>query len=534
METPGSPTAGTRGKVCCWQLPVILLVALALRLGYLGWAQSHALGYQTDSIEAYEVAAHYEAGDERAQYIGQPNCNAHSKLPGPLWTLFCVAGLKLTHSPDGIVLLMILANIAAIALTWRLARDVAGVQAANLTALLWAVSVWAVQYSSIIWNPSPMPLFGAVIFFALFRCLRQPKSRAIFFIPLLILTGAQVHMSTLSLILPLILFCWVSRLRPSWGWLVAGVVAAVLCYVPYILGDMRHDWANTRGILTGGAGKYSADALKIFTSPFSFLINFWNPGWTYAPGDYQALAHRAFGGVAGMYAINLISVGFAVFVVLGVIQATLTVTKNRTVTLRELLARQPGLLSVVFLLLVYLAFGLIAGKPFHARYCLLVLPLLFTLAGCGAAKCLQTPRVKKIFLPFLLVTVVADLWFMPVICRFEGDRIANSRVFVPSAAKMDLVYRQLKARAPGKIVVRDAAYAAALPPNDANRIYLQARVLTPYVRARELEAQAAGAVFTQTNFFELRTASLVDSNDPAVGFYGNGIALVAVPEPVQR
>ena len=331
METPASPTASAGGRFSVLILPAILLIALALRLCYLGWAQSHALGYQTDSIQAYEVAAAYEAGDERAQYIGQPNCNPHSKLPGPLWTLFCVTGLKLTHSPDGIVLLIILANVAAIALTWRLARDVAGVQAANLAALLWAVSIWAVQYSSIIWNPSPMPLFGAVIFLALFHCLRKPKSCAIGLVTFLVLIGAQFHMSSLSLILPLLFFCWVSRLRPNWGWLVAGVMAAALCYLPYILGDMRHGWANTRGILTGGEGKYSADALKVFSSPFTYLTNFWNPGWTYAPGELSTLAHRAFGGTAGLLIINLISVGFAMLVVLGVIMATRAVTQGRTV-----------------------------------------------------------------------------------------------------------------------------------------------------------------------------------------------------------
>jgi hypothetical protein len=521
-------------KTGCWVLPVILLVALALRLCYLGWAQAHALGYQTDSIEAYEVAANYEAGNERAQYIGQPNCNESSKLPGPLWTLFCVAGLKLAHSPDGIVLLIILTNIAAIALTWRLARDIAGVAAANLATLLWAVSLWAIQYSSIIWNPSPMPLFGVLIFLALFRSLRIKHSRVIFFIPFLLLIGVQFHMSNLSLILPLLLFCWVSRLQPNWRWLTAGFIAGLLCYTPYVLGDMRHGWANTRGIVSGGGGGFSPDALKVFSSPFSYLINFWNPGWTYAPGDYKTLAHRAFGGTAGLYLINLISVGFTVFVVLGIILATRAAAKNRTGTLRELLARQPGLLSVLFLLLAYLGFDLVAGKPFHARYCMLVLPLLFTLAGAGAAACLQTPRLKKLFLPFLIVTVAADLWFMPVICRFEGDRIANGRVFVPSAAKMDLVYRQLKTRAPGRVVVDSASYVAAVPPGDANHIYLQARILTLYVHARELESLAAGTTFSSTNHFELRAASLVASNDPAVAFYGNGIALVAVPAPSQR
>ncbi|MBW8863711.1 MAG: glycosyltransferase family 39 protein [Verrucomicrobia bacterium] len=534
MEPPASPDAAARRKFSGWHLPAILLIALALRLTYLGWAQGHGLGYQTDCVEAYEVAAKYEAGDERAQYIGQPNCNASSKLPGPAWTLFCVAGLKLSGSPQGIILLIILANLAAIALIWRLAQDVAGRTAANFAALFMAVSLWAVQYSSIIWNPSPMPLFGAVIFLALFRCLRKPKSRVIFWIPFLLLVGAQFHMSTLSLILPLILFCWVTRLRPNWGWLATGLIAALVCYIPYILGDLRHDWANTRGMLTGGSDGFSPDALKIFSSPFSFFVTVWNPGWTYAPGQYAALLRSAFGGSAGMNVINIISGGFTACIVLGVIQATRLAMKNRTLALRATLAGPPSLLTVLFLFLAYLASGLVAGKPFHARYCMLVLPLIFILAGGGAAQCLQSPRLKILFLPMLLITMAADLWLMPVICRFEGDRIANGPTFVPSFAKMDLVYHQLKSRAPGLVEVRDADYIAAIPPGDKNNYLRHARVFSHYVHARELELLAAGQVFTRTNVFALRAVSAVSTNDPAIAFYGNGIALVAVPETTQH
>ena len=530
MDAPAKPDVGVRRKYSGWELPVILLLALALRLTYLGVAQGHGLGYQDDCVEAYEVAAKYEAGDERAQYIGQPNCNAASKLPGPGWTLFCVAGLKLFGSPQGIILLIILANDAAIALIWRLARDVAGRTAANFAALFMAVSLWEIQYSSIIWNPSPMPLFGAVIFLALFHCLRQKKSPAIFLIPLLVLVGAQFHMSTLSLILPLIVFCWVTRLRPNWWWLAAGLVAAALCYLPYVLGDMRHDWANTRGIFTGGKGGFSPDALKVFSSPFSFFVTIWDPGWTYTAGQYSALLRSAFGGRIGMNIINVISGGFAVCLVLGLIQAMRSAMKNRTTALRETLARPPSLLTVLFLLLAYLAFGLVAGKPFHARYCMLVLPLIFTLAGAGAAQCLQSPRLKMFFLPLLVITIAADLWFMPVICRFEGDRIANGPTFVPSFAKMDSIYRQLKSRAPGSVEVRDGDYIAAIAPGEKNNYLRHARVFSRYVHARELELLAAGQVSTKTNFFDLRAVDLVNTNDPAVAFVGNGIALIAVPQ----
>ena len=121
---------------------------------------------------------------------------------------------------------------------------------------------------------------------------------------------------------------------------------------------------------------------------------------------------------------------------------------------------------------------------------------------------------------------------MPVICRFEGDRIANGRVFVPSAAKMESVYQQLRTRAPGWIEVSDEDYIAGVPAGEANNIYRHARLISHYIRARELELRATGTTFAQTNEFELRMAVEVKTNDPALTFTGNGVALVAVPEPV--
>jgi hypothetical protein len=529
MEPMARQSDPARRTIFGWQLPVILLLALALRLIYFTWAQSYALGYETDSIEAYQVAVHYEAGGERAHYIGQPNCNIHSKLPGPLWTLICVAGLKLAGSINGVVLLIIFGNIVAMALTWWLARDLAGVRAANLAILIMATSLWAIQYSSIVWNPSLMSLLGAVIFLVFFRCLRQPKSRFIAVIPLLLLAGAQLHMSVLSLILPLILCAWLTRLKPNWPWLGVGIVAGLLTYIPYVLGDSRHGWANTRGMLFGGPGGFSPDALKVFSSPFTFLVNVWDPGWTYAPGERAELARQAFGGITGMVVINGISALFAAGTFWGAIHAVKAVVPKRNGPLREQFSKSPGLLLAATLFLMYLGFNLISGKPFHARYCLLVAPLLFTLAGCGAARCLESPGLRRIFLPVLVITIAADIWFMPVICHFERERIMHGPLFVPSCAKMETVYQQLETRAPGWITINDSAYLQSFSPDNTNNIYRHVHLLDVYINIRQSEQSAADAVFTNTNRFVLRAADQVNTNDPAVAFYGNGIALVAAP-----
>ncbi|HEY2124062.1 MAG TPA: glycosyltransferase family 39 protein [Chthoniobacterales bacterium] len=549
---PGTLNTDGRHRPSYRRLAAILVVALILRLIYLAWAQAHAFGYQTDSIEAYEVAVQFDAGDERARYLGQPNCNSHAKLPGPLWTMFCLAGMKLTGgSISGIVFLIILANIAAIALTWRLTHDLCGDSAADAAALFMAVSPMAVHYSSIVWNPSLLPLFGAVIFFCLFRCLRKTRSRAIFVVAFLLFIGPQFHLSTLALVVPLAAFAWLARLKPNWRWLVVGIIAAALCYVPYIFGEISHDWENTRAIFLGDRHGFTSGALKVFSSPFGFLVNYWDPGWTYAPGDYQTLARRTFGGIIGMAAVNLVSAVFAALVVLGVIRSAAAQMKESRGGLREIMAHPTGVVPAAFLLLSYLAFNLVAGISFHGRYCLLVLPLIFALAGVGAIKCLETPRLRHVgsapstpaaplrrrgfelnvfFRPALLLTIAANLWFTPAMCRFERDRISFGPVFVPGYAKLESVYQQLKPRAPDRLVeIRDDAYMASFPLLDSNKIYLHSGLVRRYVRAREAYLTAAGKKFSQVNVFELRTANLVEATDPAVAFYGNGIALVAVP-----
>ena len=130
--------------------------------------------------------------------------------------------------------------------------------------------------------------------------------------------------------------------------------------------------------------------------------------------------------------------------------------------------------------------------------------------------------------------MVADVWFMGVICHFERDRIVNSVAFVPTGAKLESVYQRLKMRTSGWIEVRDKEYLAAMATAESNKVFHHAHIINQYIRAREVELRATGTIFTQTNRFELRAASLVSSNDPATAYYGNGIALVAVEELAQR
>jgi len=81
-------------------MPHLLALALCLGLGFLlryygYWAgESFRIFATNDEVSAFRVAMQFLAGEDKALYLGQPNFS-EGHAPGPGWTLFWVALLKL-------------------------------------------------------------------------------------------------------------------------------------------------------------------------------------------------------------------------------------------------------------------------------------------------------------------------------------------------------------------------------------------------------------------------------------------------------
>src|SRR5579863_8158466 len=103
----------------------IMCLGLLLRLIGLYWGQAYHPAAMGDEMQAYRVAVDLGAGQERAIYIGQPNFKT-GKLPGPLWALFWLAGLKIGGSPETVCLMMIVLHTCVIYLVYRLAENIFG------------------------------------------------------------------------------------------------------------------------------------------------------------------------------------------------------------------------------------------------------------------------------------------------------------------------------------------------------------------------------------------------------------------------
>jgi 4-amino-4-deoxy-L-arabinose transferase-like glycosyltransferase len=171
------------------------------------------------------------------------------------------------NDPIALVALIATLGIAAVGVTWWLARSIAGPGAGLVAGLLVALSATAVEGSTFVWNPNPIPFFAAVALAAAWRARTSGEVRW------WLLAGAsqamvqQLHVLGVLGLLPLAAL-WLDELRRSRDarrrLAVAGVAALGIIavgYVPLLVYELGHDFSETRGALAWltGAGSGASD-----------------------------------------------------------------------------------------------------------------------------------------------------------------------------------------------------------------------------------------------------------------------------------
>jgi hypothetical protein len=512
-------------------LPLLLLAGLAIRATGVFWGQAYSYFGQGDAIAAYSVAVDYGRGEPRAQYIGQPNYNERSKLPGPLWAMWCFLGLRAGGSILGVVWANILLNVALIYLVCLLAERTVGPEAGFWAALFAATAPWAIYYSVGVYNPDVMAFAGTALCLALWQTVRTEKSRCIAWVVALLFALPQVHMSGLMLVPAVILVLVLSPSRINLPWLLGGMVFGLALYFPYLRGEMANGWQNTHGMFSGKGGR-SWDSLKTLILPPGFLVN-WVPQWTRSLAEYREAARATFGSYTVLVALNLVSLVMAVLVILGALRTVLTKLRGLFRSPRRCFQTAPGIAFPTIMLCLPLAISLVSGKPFHTRYCLVLLGPLLVLAGLGAASWFHpaTPNsgsnLHRVFLVSAVLTIATNLWLVAGLYHFQGDRIQTGDVFVPSWKQLESVYQAMKTKAGPERSVRvdDEDYLAGLPRGEGPA--RSANLIRRYVAVREKESVMISGESRPPMVFKLLKAG--QNSDDHTAYEGHGIRLAAVP-----
>jgi hypothetical protein len=159
-----------------------------------------------------------------------------------------------------------LAGVAAVGVTWWLARSIAGPVAGFVAALVMALSLSAIDESTFIWNPNLIALSSAVALAAAWRARTTGRVRWWLVAALGVLVTMHCHVLGIAL-LPPVAALWVVSYRATpagpersrAGWAGLAAIAIILAgYILLLVYELGHDFAETRAALafiaSGGTG----------------------------------------------------------------------------------------------------------------------------------------------------------------------------------------------------------------------------------------------------------------------------------------
>ncbi len=181
-------------------------------------------------------------------------------------------------SPLAVTFLIAIAGVAAVGVTWWLARSIAGPVAGFVAGLAMAVSATAIDESTFIWNPNLIALSSSIALAGAWRAWSTRRVRWW----LLAAVGTAVTMQchvlgvTLLPIIGALLIADARRRGPGGGpgrrqvllTGLAGLAIIALTYIPLALNEAFHDFSEARAALdwlaAGGEASNLALPLRLF------------------------------------------------------------------------------------------------------------------------------------------------------------------------------------------------------------------------------------------------------------------------------
>ena len=141
-----------------------------------------------------------------------------------------------------------LTNVAAVYLLFRFCRAFFDLTVAVVATTLFAVFPLAVLSARTIWNPGFVPLFTLLFMYALFALVVREDSRAVMALAPLLAILVQLHFTAVSLSVLVLVAVVLFRPRVR-GWhAVVGLAGILALFVPYVLHELGHGFANTRAM----------------------------------------------------------------------------------------------------------------------------------------------------------------------------------------------------------------------------------------------------------------------------------------------
>jgi hypothetical protein len=260
---------------------LVLMVGFALRVWSAGQAR-----FSGEESWFWSIGRDVATG-RSIPALGHPISGSNARHPGAAFFWLIGATQLAGPSPLAAFLAFSLGGWLALGLLALVVARAFGRATGIAFLLLASVSPWWIVYTNSAWPGYLFPTLCALVLVCLVDVVVRPGPAARVALALLLVVGFQIHLSLLHywLITLVVIAVW----RPRLGWaFVVGAAIGVLCYIPYLVDEIRHHFANTIAIAhrsQGGerSGAVLAGLLLDFaaftTVDVSYLWNegFWHP-----------------------------------------------------------------------------------------------------------------------------------------------------------------------------------------------------------------------------------------------------------------
>jgi hypothetical protein len=390
-------------------------------------------------------------------------------LNPPLFVYLTAIPLGLSDDPIAAAVFVAVLATVAIALTYVVVRTRLGFLAAAAAAGLFATAPWAVLYGRKIWPQDLLPVFETALLLVFWLILERPRSRAAFFVPVLLCIAFQLNFSALGLAVPVVVLLACRARSLDWWSLGVGVAVAAVLLAPWLVHEVTHGFKDVVDIVTEGRGRRGSAApgaasLKAVRQTVHLSGA---SGWDYVLGSS---GHRQFVADAGWAwrfgrAASVLAAGLFA---LGLLTSAVHVVKGarRRVTLPWLqLDARAGrrALLLVWLAGVWLSYATSAPSLVYPHYLIVAYPIPFIVQGLGASDLVGFARARA--RPFARLAAVTGL--VLVLAGFVAFTVAFHRFLDRhggAAGDYGVVYRDKAALA--RAVRRDGLRVANEPVID--------------------------------------------------------------------
>jgi len=141
-------------------------------------------------------------------------------------------------------------------------------------SFIYLVSPLVTIFSSFAWNPNTIPFLSILILYLQILYLKDDNKLSLLLIPILLFLAISFHLQAVVLFLSFFIFSiyiFVKNKKDLIYIMNGGFIAFIL-FSPYLLGEYRNDFANTRSILNYLSAEHSHYYQRV--SKLDYLFNF--------------------------------------------------------------------------------------------------------------------------------------------------------------------------------------------------------------------------------------------------------------------